>query len=152
VVLNRDMVSQLATIITDSLSNSITYQRLSTMSFFKEQKTQSGTEGWFKWEAIHALRQAKYVVDLNDVIKNDCDLIVNNIKIELKSTRKNDVRRLITAIREKHPRADLYMMLCGNLNATSDKLHRKLSNVEYIIQPFPIKDNGWGIVAVNRTH
>jgi alpha-glucuronidase len=151
-LLDQDVISQLVTVVIDSLSSPVTKKRFSTMNFFKQQKTTSGTEGWFKWEVVHALYQAKYPIKLKDVIKYDCDLIINDIKIELKSTRGNSIGRLTKAIYVQHSRANLYMMLCGDLNTTYKKLQEELPENEYVIRPFSIKYNNWGIITVNRKH
>jgi len=121
--------------------------RLRMLRKDKFRETGMGFENWFQIELIYAIETTK---GLNAKIKGKkekkCDLIVNNIGLELKSSKKGTWSHLRPAF-DKH--ADLYMFLMWQ-KPLWKTLNRYLDRNGYIKQVKELKEPGWVVTIIKK--
>lgn len=99
---------------------------------------------------IYALENTKELdVRVKDKTKRDCDLIVDNIGVGLKTSKRATWSNLRKAF--KHEKADLYMFVTWYTERLGKSFDRYIRNHGYEMEYKELAERGWRVLIVKRT-
>jgi hypothetical protein len=125
-------------------------RKLEYLKIFKKQKFSHGgwgIENWFQNELLFAWESAGFAVEVKGKMKKDADLIVNNIGVELRTSKRvQSFKKHRVSVFSQHPKADLYVFLFWETNKSSQRLEEWLQGND---KNYEFRDlgHGWKIWA-----
>jgi len=109
-----------------------------------------GIEGWVKTELIVALVDRGYNVIPKGIFAKDCDLIVNDVAVEVKAStaiHKNPLKDII----ECHPKAEMYLSLSKTSQEYEKRLESDFEKKRLVPMIKPLNDN-WIVMVAGRNN